>query len=501
MLSNSFDPIQTHWQYKKFQSRWEQLNVCLEGEEAIKEKGELYLPYPVRIDEEDKKTAAWLEQYDIYLQGAHFVEYTAEAVEDLVSSAFRRPLEIEPELPTDLEYLDVTDLSKEVVGCVGAYGRSFLFVDYPVIETSPSMKDDNNNKAYLNIYEPLDVLDWTETRRSGRSELIRVVLREVDEVKIAEDNLASPVYLYRELVVDKGVFKMHIHREDEEQVTYTPIAAGKPFTEIPGMFVGTTSNTVKVDKSPVMGISNSNLKHYQTWADLMHVQVYTGNPQLVLAGLAAGWNKQAEKNKVKIKLDAAMVLALEGDNSSASLLEIDTNSLVHFRTLEVLEQSMAEQGAKIKSISKKAGVESAEALKIRSSASMSKLAAIVANSEEALNKCLEWAGQYMGTTVTSKVQINKEFFAPQPDGSLLSSISNAEGSGTAPRGTAITYLKQIELVPDDKTNEEYLKDMELTTQLESKDEGNEEGDGKKDDKKDDKKKDDKKKDPPAKAEN
>ncbi len=456
----TFDRSTTHWQYKTHQDRWEQLKTCLNGEEAIKAQGEKYLPYPTRVTDEDKTSEEFLSMYQLYLQGAHFVEYTSEAVEDLVSSAFRRPLEVDPPLPTELEYVDITDLAKESVSGVGAYGRSFLFVDYPTVDTTPMLTEDASNKAYLNIYEPLDVLDWVETRRSGKSELVMVKLREIDEIKVAADDLSSPVYLYRVLAIEDSVFTMTIYREGEEPVKYTPKATGEAFTEIPGVFIGTTSNTVKVDRSPVMGISNSNLKHYQTWGDLMHVQVYSGNPQLVLAGLAAGWNKQAERNKVKVKMDASMVLALEGDNSSASLLQIDTNSLVHFRTLEVLEQSMAEQGAKIKSISKKAGVESAEALKIRSSASMSKLAAIVSNVEDALNRCLQWMGQYMGVSVSSEVSINKEFFAPQPDGSLLSSISSAETSNNAPRGTTINYLKQIELISEDITNEEYIKELD-----------------------------------------
>lgn len=461
-----FDKSKTHREYKKFKAKWTQLNTCLAGEEEIKEAGETYLPYPVRVDDADKDKEAYINQYELYLQGSHFVEYTAEAVEDLISSAFRRPIEIEPKLPKELEYLDIEDLAKEVVGGVGSYGRVFVLVDYPTLETTPSMKEDDNNSAYLNIYEPLDVLDWIETRRSGKSELTYVKLREIDEVREAEGDGTAPTYLYRELKIEDGKFTMTVHRDDQESVTSTPQANGKAFTEIPGMFVGTTSNTAKVDKSPVIGISNSNLKHYQTWADLMHVQTYVGNPQVVLAGLAPGWNEQAKKQNVKVKMDAANILALEGDNSSASLLEIDTNSLVHFRTLEMLEQSMAEQGARIKSISKKAGVESAEALKIRSSASMSKLAAIVVNTEDALTKCLGWAAQYMGTVVNSSIQINKEFYAPEPDGALLGAISEAEAVGTAPRGTAITYLKQIELVDDSKTTEDYLKEMTVDpTQL------------------------------------
>ncbi len=459
-MEDEFDKSTTHREYRKFFKRWTQIHVCLEGEEAIKELGETYLPYPVSTLDQDKQTPEYVAQYNLYIAGAHFVEYTSEAVEDLVSAAFRRPLDIEPELPEDLAYLDLGDIAKELTSTVGAYGRAFFFVDYPTVDTSPTMANDGENKAYVSIYEPLDVIDWTEEMRSGKSTLVRVVIREIDEIASAEDQ--STVLMYRELQLTNGVYTVTIHKEDGSSNVYTPKAAGEAFTEIPGMFLGTTSNRAKVDKSPVIGISNSNVKHYQTWADLMHVQVYSGSPQMVLTGLAPGWNKMAKESgtEVKVKLDAANVLALEGDKSSADLLQINTDSLIHFRTLEHLETSMLEEGARIKSISKKAGVESAQALKIRSSSSMSKLASIVSNVQEGMTNILGWTGQYMGVDASSIVlTMNTEFFAPEPDGPLMEAISTAEANRTAPRGTVITYLKQIELVDEKTTNEDYLKEM------------------------------------------
>ena len=455
----SFNPSTTHREYRKFRSKWEQIHTCLEGEEAIKDAADLYLPYPVSVLDEDKETPEFIAQYALYLTGAHFVEYTAEAVEDLVAAAFRRPLDIEPALPEDLEYLDLGDIAKELTFTVGAYGRSFFFVDYPTVDTSPTMADDGENKAYVSIYAPLDVIDWTEEMRSGKSTLIRVVIREIDE--IASAKAQSDIYMYRELKVTDGVYQVIVHKDDGSVTIFTPKADGVTFKEIPGMFLGTTSNRARVDKSPVIGISNSNIKHYQTWADLMHVQVYSGSPQMVLSGLAPGWNKMAKEagTEVKVKLDAANVLALEGDRSTASLLQINTDSLIHFRTLEWLEKSMMEEGASIKDIAKKAGVESAEALKIRKSSSMSKLSSIVSNVEEGMNKLLEWAAMYMGVTVDSAIKMNTEFFTPEPDGSFLDSLTSAEVQSTAPRGTVITYLKQIELVDEKKSNEDYIKEL------------------------------------------
>ena len=457
--AEDFDISRTHREYRQFEKRWAQLHICLEGEEAVKFTGEAMLPYPVSTLDEDKKTPAYEAQYALYLAGAHFVEYTSEAVEDLVSAAFRRPLDVTPPLTEDLEYLDLGDIAKELTATVAAYGRVFFLVDYPTIDTAPTMIEDGENNAYVSIYEPLDVIDWTEDMRSGKSTLVRVVIREIDEIESA--NMQSDILMYRELILVDGVYTIRIHKDSGETIEYTPRADGQTLSEIPGMFLGTTSNRAKVDKSPVIGISNSNIKHYQTWADLMHVQVYTGSPQMVLTGLTPGWNKMAKEagQEIKVKLDAANVLALEGDKSAAQLLQINTDSLIHFRTLEHLETSMLEEGARIKSISKKAGVESAQALKIRSSSSMSKLASIVGNVEEGLNSMLTWVGMYMNIEPESVITVNTEFFAPEPDGPLMEAISTAEANRTAPRGTVITYLKQIELLDAKIPNKDYLAEM------------------------------------------
>jgi len=437
------------------------IHDCLEGEEVILSKREEYLPYPVGVLDVDKNTAEFESMYNLFLQGGHFVEYTSEAVEDLVSAAFRRPLEVrtpdgseQADLGT-LDYLNLEILGRDLVAGVGAYGRQFLLVDYPDVATTPTVADDVKNKAYITLYDPLDVVDWKETYRSGQAELLRVVLREIDET----DESDEVRWMFREITLEAEGVVVKIHKENKDVIVINPQANGKPLREIPGLFIGTTSNTARVDKSPVIGIANSNIKHYQTWAELLHTQTFIGHPHLVLEGLTPGWGKAARDEGFKLRLDAGEILTLEGDKSKANLLQIDTNNLIHFRTLEILEQSMFEQGARIKSVSRKAGVESAQALKIRSSASMSKLAAIVDNVEEGLLRAIKWAGLYMGVEADYLVSINKEFYSPEPDGGLLSSISTAEAGGTAPRGTAITYLKQIELLDDNISNDEYVKKL------------------------------------------
>lgn len=440
--------------YKKFAKKWQQISLCLEGEEEVKDSGEVLLPYPVALLDIDRKDKEFVEAYKVYQQGAHFVEYTAESVDDLVASAFREEPTIDPEVPSELEYYDWEADAKEIVHKTVSYGNSFILVDYPTVE-DPTLAEDVDNLAFTVLYEPLDILDFTVSKRSGKHSLTRIVLREIDE-----DNTAEGKYIYRELLIVDGVYTIRVHSEIDGVVNvseYIPTASGNKLTEIPGTFIGVTSNLPKIDKSPIIGISNSNIKHYQTWAELMWTQTYTGHPQMVLSGLQEGWNKEADKQDVKVKLDASNVLALEGENAKAELLEISGSNLVHFQTLEKLEQSMLEQGARIKVQNMKAGVESAEAITIRHSADVSKLGSVVSNVEDGLEKVFGWLSLFMNVSYDPKVEISRAFFTPTIDGALVASLSAAEVARTTPIGTTAKYLQKVELLDKDEPVEDQLE--------------------------------------------
>ncbi len=448
------DYITTSKQYEDNKTRWEQIRHCLEGEDSIKAEKERYLPYPVALGDIDRTSEEFIEQYGIYLNGAHYVNFTAEAVDDLVASAFRKDPTIDPEIPADLQYYEWKDESKTIAETVAAYGLAFVLVDYPTVEDA-TLEDDRDNFAFSVAYEPLDVLDYKEIKRSGKRRITKVLLRELDE---------DDKEMLRELYMDGNVYKQKTYREVDDIVVVTeitPVANGKTLDFIPGTFVGVTSNTTKADKSPVIGISNSNIKHYQTWGELFWTQTYNGHPQMVLTGLEKGWNAEAEKKKVKIKMDASQVLALEGERSGAQLLEINTSNLIHFQTLEKLESSMLEQGYRLK-VNSKNGVESAEALKIRHTGDISKLGSIVKNIEEAMSDVFVWLGMFMGIDYEPVVTINKEFVPVEVDGSTLTSLTSAENTNVIPRGTTIDYLKSGGLIADGLDTEKLLSKIQET---------------------------------------
>ncbi len=404
----------THPEYTANSADWEQIFTCMKGERFIKKEAAKYLPYPVSGI--DQTTTEFKDMYSLYLTGAHYVNFTAESVSDLVNSAFREEPIITP--PVDASYYNSP--IKKLVQAVTSYGRSFIFADYP-----SEFPADTEPHPYIMVYEPLDILDWATAEYSGDQSLTYVLLRELKPRIPGE--ITTDLYRYRELVMDANVYKVRI-KEEQDSEDYTEFipttSTGATFSSIPGSFCGATDNDPDIDQSPVLGISNSNIAHYQTWAELTSATVYLGSPTLALTGLPSGFIKQIEKNGSKLKVGADLALALEGDSAKAELLEINSD-LTHYRTLEKLEASMSEQGFQLRANMSRGGAETATTVQLRQASQMSKLGTIINNCEDAMNLTLEYASEFAGGSPTT-VSLNRSFFPEQ----ICELESNADAATT-----------------------------------------------------------------------
>ena len=92
--------------YTKHQMDWTTIRDCLDGQSAIKAKSISYLPFPVALTNEVRKTQEFQDQYSIYLEGGVFVNHTSQAVEDLTAGLFKREPIFE-ELPEERDAREV----------------------------------------------------------------------------------------------------------------------------------------------------------------------------------------------------------------------------------------------------------------------------------------------------------------------------------------------------------------------------------------------------------
>ncbi len=401
--------MESNQEYLDNSEDWQQLKDCIAGQRVVKQQLEKYLPYP--IAGVDKATDEFTNTYTVYLNGAHFVNFVAEAQSDLTNSAFRDDPTYSPNLSPEMEAVHPTQAVKKLTNTVVGYGRSFVFTDFPNVDQQTGLSAQTEPHPYILVYNPLDVIDWATDEYAGDQTLSYVMLQ---ELKPRSADTSESKYQYRELLIEDSIYKVRIYQDQDSQGTaeyqeYIPTKSnGEHFDVIPGTFCGAVDNLPNVDTSPLLGISNSNIVHYQTWAELTSTTTYLGSPTLALTGLPPGWIKQQLKNDTSLRVGPDLALALEGDSAKAELLEINSD-LTHYRTLEKLETAMSEQGYALKSSMDKSGVESATALMIRSGSQMSKLGAIINNVQAGMNTVLEYVAEFTGTSPTT-ITLNKDFF-------------------------------------------------------------------------------------------
>ena len=439
-----------HPDYAKRVEDWKLIyDISETGERGVKAKKETYLPFPIPLDADVIETTEFANAYELYLCGAYLINFTEQAVSDLINSVFTREI-IHDELPTELEYLDLNQISKNCLKEAAAYGRAFLLMDYPNISAVPTIKaeKDKNIQAYSTVYSALDVINWRTESSGGIEKIIRIVL--VEKV-VNEQNEEET--RHRELILVDGVYTVRLHSDFDLIDEYIPLADGKTLDHIPGIFIGVVSNTSLIDQPPVLGIANTNIKHYQTTAELQHAIVYQGHPMLGITGAPLGFVAAMNANKTKVSIGASNAIVVEGESGNIQILEINPN-LTHYKHLEELKKSIAEQGGRIKTI-EKAGIESAEALRIRASASNSTLASIAIQVENAVKFAVQEIALFMGVTVDEDfaVNLNKDFILDIADHNLINALSSLNNQGKIPLRILYDYLSSVRLVEE---SEDYV---------------------------------------------
>ena len=137
-------------EYLHYESKWLKCRVCAEGEEAVKNAGEVFLP---------KLVAQTADEYNAYKMRASFFAGTARAIGALVGMLFKKPPRLEGSTEDLDEVLktateDKTDLQtfvKHVTEEVVTVGRVCVVVDVAA--------DAPNAVPYLTSYTAVQVIN------------------------------------------------------------------------------------------------------------------------------------------------------------------------------------------------------------------------------------------------------------------------------------------------------------------------------------------------------
>lgn len=460
-------PVDTlHPEYKRSSEDWMITEACVKGKRALLELKTKVLPAPGEVDGVYDEN-----RYKAYQTRAIYTNFTGRTLYGLRGAAFRKAPTIE--LSPQLEYMEedadgagqsLFQFSKAGFDALMKTGRDVLLADYPPVEPGLTIEQVNEigARAFIKRYTAADLINWNTQTVGGMVILTMAVLREAYDA--SDDEFAkAPKDQYRVLRLTAEGYSQQVYR-DGEPVT-EPIFprqfSGKAFDFIPLFVAGSQTNGLSVDMIPLLDIAHVNMGHFRNSADMEEAAFIAGQPTLHIDigdTDAASWK---ELNGDKVELGSRR--AIQTQKGRVELVQAEERN-IYTDLMEKKEGQMMALGAKL--VEKRNPNETAAAAKIDATGENSVLADIVTNLEEAINKCVEWCGLFMGAQTESSIEFSREFFPDSVDPGLISSAIQLADRAVIAKTDLRTIARRAQLIEDGRTDEEIDGEAEMADPME-----------------------------------
>lgn len=409
-------PIDTkHPAYCDYEEKWQRCRDAAEGSDAIKKRGEAYLP---------QLTEQTPDQYAAYKLRAYWFGATARTLQGLTGAVMRK--DPTTEVPGVLEDFlkDVTQqgspfpaFTKTALEEVLKTGRYGVLVDMPASK-------EIDKQPYWVAYHAEQIVNWQTDMRDGVPILTFVALCEYVIQEDAQDPyVMKTVEQYRELYLEPSTdertgdksfrYEQQIWKKQKSNEGKTeewvmdgppivPVFREQPLDFIPFCFFGPTTVTPAIEKPPMLDLVDANLSHYRSSADLEHGRHFCGLPTPWVAGFPA---------ETKLAIGSSVAWVASDPNASAGMLEFTGQGLGALeKAIEDKKADMAVLGARLLE-AQKPSVEAADTLQTRLAGEQSVLQSVANTLSVGFSKLLEWSAFWLGAGEASKkatAKINTE---------------------------------------------------------------------------------------------
>ncbi len=346
-------------------SKWNLVDNCVEGQEAVKAQGETYLPKPDGNLDPVKNAS----NYDKYLTRAVFFPSTARTLDGLVGQVFSK--QINTDLPSSLSNLiddvdgagtTLEQQGKQTLETIIKKGRAGLLADFPTLESGTVVTradvESGRVRPRVILFQPEQIINWREMTVGGETQLSLLVLSETKDISTDKFEVEiAPrwrVYELGQSGVEVSIWKLKdesdlafreesIEYEMEVEPAFVFGSDGLPLQKIPFSFVGALNNDSTVDEPPLYPLASLNIAHFRNSADYEQSLFIAGQPTPVFTGLTDQWVTDHIKGQVMLGSQNAVSLP---PGSSAELLQASANSMP-MEGMTHKEELMKNIGAKL----------------------------------------------------------------------------------------------------------------------------------------------------------
>lgn len=458
-----------HPQYITHLPRWQKYRDFSDGEEAVKQGGERYLP--------KKSSSQTPAEYEAYKQRATFFPAASRAVEGITGLLNRRPADLEyPEAmqpiidDVTMDGISFEEFKKKCVEEIVMLGRGGVLVDYPPArEDITSLRDAERagNRPYATYYAPEAIINWDDARGAdNRKILTLVVLRETELHPKSDDEFEKQeIEQYRVLDMDDGRYRQRIFRkvkDDSGRETWAvadeiwPTMNGEPLPYIPFEFLGPETGLTDVKRSPIAHITNVNASHYRTMADLENGRHWCGSPTPFFSGDFITSDGD-EVTTIKLGSDEGIHMT---SGSEAKFLEFTGSGLSELVAADKDKREMMAVLATRILAAEKRQAEAAETARIHRAGEESSIASIAQSVSKSLTRVLEYLRDWGGFTGDVVCSVNTDFIPIEMTPQELTAVGRAWMEGIFSAHDVYWRLKQGEMLSSGKTFDEWQEDLQ-----------------------------------------
>lgn len=432
--------IDAHSQYKKYEDTWIIIRDCIEGQAAIKNKREFYLPKAGDLTTNS--------EYQAYLDRAVFYNMSRKTVNGLVGMVFRKPPNVDGLVDKTLlkkvtrDGQSLNSFLRSIVTELLSVGRYGVLLDLPRDGGTP----------YFAGYKAEQIRNWRTAVIDGRVVLEQVVLAEY-ETSIPEDGFGTETNLiYRVLELRNGIYSQRVIKsKDDEGTVIVPEVDGQHLNYIPFQFFNQTNLKPDVENPPMSDIAFLNISLYQSSAELEQGRFYTAIPIYVVSGAAGDDNPT-------YKVGHNVVWQI-GAEDKAQILEYRGQGLTSLENaVETKERQIQALGGKILSQSRRAAAESTEAVLLREKGEQDLLLSVTNTVSEGMSYLLAlyltWSGESFDASRLN-VELNQDFEGTKLAGRDLRVLQQLYTAKMLPLNTYFGIMKQAGLVDSSVSVEEF----------------------------------------------
>ena len=446
-----------HPLYRKRAEQWKRCRDCIEGSDAVKGEGQLYLPSVP--GQSGGEYTAFQRRGDFYPAATH-------THRSFMGMFFARD-PIVSNIPEWLYFDSVGILSfcRSVCDQLLSVGRVGMLIDYSE-HTAP----DSPPRPYVSSYTTESITNWKTVKIKGKEILTLVVLKEQVPKPLKFGHATSTVYrvLKLEVVEEQGpdpVYVQEIHAAENiddnaagdadykiEKIMIPRTPNGKALSFIPFYFTGVFDLKPDPDVPPLLPVVDINLSHYRTSAMLEHARHYAALPTAWVAGFEG----------THLQLGPENVWVTDNVQARAGFLELSGTGLAGLENgIEHKERQMALVGSRLLE-KDKAGTESGDSLRVRKSGEQTIVAALGNNISKTLDDVVRQVLEFenMGAAADEE----QPYFQLSVDNSpidlppgMVQTLAGAVSDGLIAHETYFNIMQKMGIVKATKTFEEELE--------------------------------------------